>query len=161
MPWIEPKTNWKATDSMEYEDWLRITGNLQHLKDVYYIPGRWRSMDIPGGKNGRPTTTIVTNLEENLTLVRNYVKSLSMPEYEAIQWYAKLDPKYLRNPNFSDFNRWEQITWNMYRILRETLISGTFFAGKDRTVQKLSRSRVGLNAEHNIRRNDYARRNFG
>lgn len=152
MPWLEPKINWVSTDTMEYEDWLRITGNLQYLKDVYYIPGRWRSMTITGGKNGYPTVAIVTNLEENLTLVRNYVRNQSTEAFIALQWYAKLDPKYVRNPNFSDFNRWEKLTWDMYRILKSVLVSGTFYAGDDKTVQKFSRGREGGNT--------YARRSI-
>ena len=139
--WLEPKIDWTSNDYMNYDDWLRITGNLQHLKNVYYIPGRWRSMTIDEGRNGYPTVEIVNNLEENLTLVRNYLRNQSSSPYLPSSWFAKLDPQYSHNPNYEDFNRWEKMTYDMYLILKGVLVSGTFYSGDDRTVQKFSRGR--------------------
>lgn len=152
MPWLNPKTNWDPLDFMQYEDWLRITGNLQYLKDIYYIPGRWRPMLIENGKNGYPTVEIVNNLEENLNLVRNYLRNQASVPYEAYEWFAKLDPKYIKNPNYDDYNRWERYTQEAYLILKGTLVSDTFFAGNNRTVQKFSRGRIE-GGTYNARRN--------
>ena len=34
MAWMTPKTNWKATDTFEIEDYARIVGNITYLRDL-------------------------------------------------------------------------------------------------------------------------------
>lgn len=37
MAWQTPKTNWQATDYINYEDYNRIQGNLKHIADEFNL----------------------------------------------------------------------------------------------------------------------------
>lgn len=137
--WITPKTDWTEEEYYNYTDWLRITGNLEHLKNIQEYRGPWYSMDVPEEINGYPTVTLLNNFETNLTNVRNW--AIHSTPIVAYVWYPRLSVYYKKNPDYEDFNRWEDLELALYQIFRNELIAGTFRAGSNRMVQRFSRGR--------------------
>lgn len=149
--WKTPKTNWVAGDYFNYTDWERIIGNLEYLRDVYFVPGTWYSMEVPETVNGYPTVILLNNFEQNLEKVRiNITNNASVSKL--VTWYGRLDTRYVRNPDYKDYNRWETLEVTLFNITKHVLVSGTFRAGNNRTVQHFSRGRDFLSVGRGRRR---------
>lgn len=103
MAWMTPKTNWKATDTFEIEDYARIVGNITYLRNLaekmfVYIPAlaavpatkTYSSMIYPSDLNG---------IENNIVLLDTATYKTG---YQAKVWKANQS-----TPTYADYNRLE------------------------------------------------------
>ena len=145
MPWIKPKQDWVQADYFFLEDWNRIVSNAKYLYNLVGATFVWRDCDLPDTM-ALPYYDLVTNLESNL-LDLCKASGFNFVEFEATTWYARTSEEWTHNPSAEDFIRWETLEAQLYywtSIIsnpKNTLRSGTFYAGTNRVTQMLSRGR--------------------
>lgn len=112
--WIEPKTNWKSTDKINFSDYNRIKNNISYLRDIaltLYSDFPWNNMGADKNSYVQyPYADEFNNLENNLVLLRNY--TYAFYSGNAKTWYENQ-----RTPNFEDLNRLEGACLKMYNGL--------------------------------------------
>lgn len=138
MAWITPKTNWVATDYFNIGDWERVRSNLlslqAYLEELALGSFEVQSLDTPRGINSLPTSELINRLERSLNSAYSLVQN-AIPGWQAtVTWYARLDSRYLRNPAFTDWNRWEESieqvrVWAPKHVAAQ-IISGEIYAGE-------------------------------
>ena len=132
-----PKIDWKPSDIFQATDWNRIVSNAWHLFEVLGLAAEWTECPEVGVAD-LPYYDLVNSLEENL----GYLSSVTDVPFQQLRWYSRLSSSYVRNPSYVDFNRWEnliyQIAFKQSQI--RNLYAGTFTAGTNRIRQTLGRS---------------------
>ena len=112
--WIEPKTNWKSSDKINFSDYNRIKNNISYLRDIaltLYSDFPWNNMGADKNSYVQyPYADEFNNLENNLVLLRNY--TYAFYSGNAKTWYENQ-----RTPNFEDLNRLEGACLKMYNGL--------------------------------------------
>ena len=112
--WIEPKTNWKSTDKINFSDYNRIKNNISHLRDIaltLYSDFPWNNMGADKNSYAQyPYADEFNNLENNLVILRNYTYAFYSGNPKT--WYENQ-----RTPNFEDLNRLESACLKMYNGL--------------------------------------------
>lgn len=82
MTWIEPKTDWEITDSLNIEDFNRINGNIKYLIDnteKYF--GSFEHSDMPddiSDYSGAFYADDFNAFEDNLDAISNIITSLDI-----------------------------------------------------------------------------------
>jgi len=125
--WFTPKTNWKETDYYNIDDWDRVCSNLEYLHSCLIdleisIPSLLET-NTGRGFNELPYVHLINNMEENLN---NLLNSLNIEITENIQrkiWYDRMDIMYESNPNYQDWNRWENILLLAYKEIQTNYTS--------------------------------------
>lgn len=149
--WINPKTNWRKQDYFYLSDWNRIVTNIVYIHDLYGATFQLKDTTLES-TDSLPFYDIVNDLEYNLQqLFLVYLDySQYFPgniEHTQVTWFPVTASEYTRNPDFTDFNRWEDLLlnlydwWQHYNDANRSLFAGTFYAGTDYTLQLLSRGR--------------------
>lgn len=151
MPFIAPKTSWAPIDYFNVEDWNRVVDNLIFVNDWFKLHN-WpsaalQSMSLDRGQNSLPYVDLINRLEQNLQRVYE-ITGINFTEWRNSKtWYARLETQYHSNPNYDDWNRWEQLSKNLMESINYVTvylhqrISGTFYASADYRIQMLSRGR--------------------
>lgn len=122
MSWVTPKTNWVSTEFYNVEDWRRVQENLtllsQWLTTHGYLPTPTPLQDASIANSlALPTPQLLNKVESNLTLLYN-AYGINFSEWQPSKtWYARLATSYLTNPDYKDFNRWEELP----KRVKETL----------------------------------------
>lgn len=152
MSWSTPKVTWQATEFYNTEDWDRVRNNLiycnQWFIDHNYPSVQLNPLVLDRGRAELPTPILVNKLEDNLKMLYD-IFGVPFTEWQPREyWYGRLEGLYSRNPNYTDWNRWEQLPKRIKESLDyiETYfwhrVSGTFKCGNyNRIVQLLSRGR--------------------
>lgn len=151
MAFQTPKTNWKATDYFNIDDWMRVKDNLIFIND-WFKAHNWPSSVLQNteasrGINTLPSVELINRLEQNLKTIYNKT-GIPITEWrDSKTWYGRLESLYSTNPTYDDWNRWETLA----KRLKESIdyvdaylyqrISGTFYAGSNIRIQTLSRGR--------------------
>lgn len=108
MAWTTPKTDWTESSFFNVVDWNRIKDNVTYLADELEAFGYIRPgvVDIGLGRGtmSLPTYDLVNSLETNLLNLKNVLGTIA-PDVET--WHYRLSSLYNRNPDYSDWNRWE------------------------------------------------------
>lgn len=149
--WSTPKVDWKSIDYYNIEDWQRVRSNLEHLRD-WMIDAGVGSLTLLTTDTGRdhdelPYVYLVNNMEENLAQLLNIFGVNFTENFTRKTWYARLDALYSSNPDYQDWNRWEDILKRVYESIQyiDTYvfapISGTSYSGSERTLLRFSRGR--------------------
>ena len=149
--WTTPKTNWKAVDYYNIEDWQRVRSNLEHLRtwlQEHGVSGQaLLQTDTGRGYNEMPYVHLVNNMEKNLAELRRLFGTPFTEDVAQKTWYARLDSMYNSNPTYQDWNRWERILLRVYESIQYidtyvfTPVSGTGYSGSERTLIRFSRGR--------------------
>ena len=149
--WTTPKVDWKSTDYFNIEDWQRVRNNLEHLHEWLRNKGasapRLLETDTGRGYDELPYVHLVNNMEENLAKLRETFGVSFTEDVARKTWYERLNIMYERNPDYSDWNRWETILRLVYESLQYidtyiySTVSGTCYCGSARTELRFSRGR--------------------
>ena len=149
--WSTPKVDWKPIEYFNIEDWQRIRGNLEYLRDRLHAMGtRMPALletDTGRGYSELPYVHLVNNMEQNLADLREILGADFTEEVAQKTWYARLDSMYTSNPTYQDWNRWERVLLLVYEAIQYidtyvfSLVSGTSYCGEDRTLMRFSRGR--------------------
>lgn len=115
MAWETPKTNWRATDYFNLNDWNRIKNNLVYLADEIQAAGVTRpsvlDLTLTRDTMSLVTVQLANRLETTLKNVKNALHSI-VPAKKT--WYARTSVSYTQNPNYEDWNRWEATIQQIY-----------------------------------------------
>ncbi len=112
MAWIQPKTDWVASDYFNAEDYNRINGNVAHLKA--YLGSLFIGADIsPMGEEKTYLSLLYARemnaIESNVELLNNISYGLAIGE-------AKTYKANGATPTFEDFNRIENAMLALYEM---------------------------------------------
>lgn len=115
MAWITPKTNWVSSDFINYTDYERIRGNLDHLHDLsaelYYGMPNLNPMVAKASYSDYPYASEWNALEINLhRIFSNIVTVRSIGNQ--MTFYDNGT-----TPNYEELNRIESAMLNMYNTL--------------------------------------------
>lgn len=152
MSWQTPKTNWVSTDYYNVQDLERVRDNLlylqQQLTSLGYHSPQLEEISTARSYMTLPTVQLINALEQNLQTIAYTLGTWVDAVWGGKEtWVSILSSSYLRNPNSSDWNRWETLTVIVYEAIQyldvylHYRISGTFYAGSDTLVQMFSRGR--------------------
>lgn len=152
---LQPKTDWLPTDYFNAEDWNRIRNNLRYIRD-WFKEHQWgiRPLTDLTIQNLDAVTTSSVPRTYTVNYIENSIRYLhtdlgiDYPEYQNPPlWYSIVSTSYKRNPNSTDWNRWELFTVWCYRSTQaldtysNNRAAGTFHAGNNIRIQYLSRGR--------------------
>lgn len=151
MAYATPKTDWKATDFFNTTDFIRIRDNLQFCNE-WFKSHTWpfvalTDTQLTRGQNSLPTPQLINALESNLQRLHDAIGINFATWQDSKTWYERLDALYTANPDYTDWNRWEELakclkaTIDYVEIYLNNRISGTFTLGNSYSVQKFSRGR--------------------
>lgn len=103
MAWIEPKTNWEATDYFNAEDYNRIMGNLAYLKEFSRVLVKdFEILDM-----GREKTYSDFIYARELNVLEDNLETINLKTY-AMNIGEKVVYRDNGNtPLYSEFNRME------------------------------------------------------
>lgn len=149
--WLTPKTNWRATDFYNIEDWQRVRTNLEYLRnkleDIKVTIEPLKTTDNGKGYDEMPYVYLVNNMEQNLAMLQETFGVAFTGDVAQKTWYERLDALYTSNPSYKDWNRWEYILSCVYEAIQYietyifTPISGSCSCGSERTLIRFSRGR--------------------
>lgn len=147
MAWQLPKTDWKISDYYNLTDWLRLIHNVEYLGENLNVSVDTTLLYIGRGYAEMLYVSTVNALERYLQRLIQ-ATDIEAPAYVfTTTWHAIRDDMYTRNPNYTDWNRWEQVVEWVYGVVdyrnnyKYSVISGTCYAGSDRTLLRFSRGR--------------------
>lgn len=136
MTWQEPKIDWKVADYYTFNDFQRLIGNIEYLKNYQDSQGQdtssVQSIDTSEGINTIPYVETINVLEANLEIL---AELFNMSAYfNQVTWYPVLSDDYTRNPSYLDWIRWEQLTQLLYDSIsaetRSYNYSNEFYSGE-------------------------------
>lgn len=110
MAWIEPKTNWEATDYFNAEDYNRMIGNLAYLKEFSRaLVKDFEILDMGGEKaySDFIYAREINVLEDNLETIN--LKTYAMNIGEKVVYRDNGN-----TPLYSEFNRMEKAMKKIY-----------------------------------------------
>ena len=149
--WSQPKVTWQPTDYFNIEDWQRIRSNLEHIHSWLQNAGvskpRLLDTDTGRGYAELPYVYLVNNMEENLANLQKVFGVSPLEDTLQKTWYMRVDIRYISNPTYADWNRWETILLYVSEWIQYidsyvfTPISGTCRSGSERTLLRFSRGR--------------------
>lgn len=113
MPWQTPKTDWKATDYFNIEDYNRIIGNLSYLREMaleVYKRFQMADMGQEKGYSDYIYADEVNAIEANLTAICDNTYPFAVGERRT---YYPNQP----TPDYAEFNRIESACLLIYNNL--------------------------------------------
>lgn len=141
--WVDPKTNWVATDYFNLADWQRIVNNGLYVYSFIGATFSWEDCTL-ADTMALPYYDIVNKLETNL-LNLSTSPNIVKVGFTPTTWKPRTADDYVRNPSFEDFNRWEQFEYDLHYQTNKALhqlnflAAGYFTAGTDRLRQYFAR----------------------
>lgn len=146
------KTDWTSNDYFNLSDWNRIKNNLiainNSLKKLHMVSTDLNSLDMTRGTMSIPYVNNVNDLEDNIKKINDALGFSLFENVPYTTWYTRLSAQYTRNPNYTDWNRWESFTLQVQQCIKYMntytyqRVSGTFYATTSTTpIQKFSRGR--------------------
>ena len=114
MAWIDPKTNWTAKDFFNAEDYNRIIGNLNYLKDFSFkMFKEFISEDLGEEKNYESFIYAreINNIENNLDELNSATYRLSIGNKTVYQDNGN-------TPIFVEYNRLETAIMRLYNMMK-------------------------------------------
>ena len=103
MLWLKPKTDWKATDYFNKEDYNRIATNLKYIKE-FAKKFATRIMYLVGMGNKTAYTQFLTPAEVN-----NFQTNLHEVNDKTLQLDIGEDTQYRPEGATPDYNQWNRI----------------------------------------------------
>lgn len=152
MSWQTPKTSWTVNDYYNLADLQRVVDNLIYLKqqlaNIGYYSNDLETIDVTRGELTLPTVQLINKIEANLDTIAQAVGDWVEDTWDGrVVWVARTSTQWVRNPNYTDWNRWEQLTVLVISTIqlilsqKNRLSAGGFYAGGNRTTQIFSRGR--------------------
>lgn len=126
--WQTPKTNWVASDYFNVEDWNRIIGNIEYIKELCaeLYPDFVIAAVPYKGHEDFPYARELNDIENNLQAINNNTYPLNLGDKKT--WQANRAA-----PSYEDFNRWENAIMKLGTSLKaqmETLPRLSFVLGQ-------------------------------
>lgn len=112
MAWIQPKTDWVASDYFNAEDYNRINGNVAHLKA--YLGTLFKEMEISLSEEEKTNLSLIYAREMNA--IENGLSALNGGTYGLDIGESKTYKPNGKVPNFEDYNRLESATLALYEM---------------------------------------------
>ena len=113
MAWIEPKTNWVATDYFNASDYNRIIGNVKHLKAFYESFGS----KVEEIQVGEEKTYLSMIYAREMNDIENAVQQINTGTYKlnigAKSVYSANNP----TTRHTDLNRIENAILRLYKTM--------------------------------------------
>lgn len=133
MAWQTPKTDWVSTDFFNIQDWNRIRGNIQYIKEL--CDRLYDYFTINGIEEKTYSSMLyakeINALEEDIYKINMNTYSVSANEQKS--WAANM-----KAPSYEDFNRWERMTLKLKQSLEgqmDSLPRLSFILGQGRDIQ--------------------------
>lgn len=125
--WITPKTNWKATDFINYADYNRIVNNVAFLRRWIYSQYKidYENMTYSSGYTDYPYADMLNAIENNLDRLNNGSFRLNIGSKTAFVDNGK-------GLDYNELNRLESAILALYNRItvgREALQMMTFTFG--------------------------------
>lgn len=139
MSWSTPKTDWKSSDFYSVQDLLRIQEDQEFLYKWITasggtVPG-YKSLGVINSVNTIPYLSTINTLEHNLQQLASAAKAANAPKVHT--WYARRDRRYVSNPTYQDWNRWEQTLGIILGALQladaAKIMTNEFYCGEAQT----------------------------
>lgn len=112
MAWIQPKTDWVATDYFNVEDYNRINGNVAHLKA--YIGTLFDTVEISLSEEEKTNLSLIYAREMNV--IENGLAALNGKSYGLNIGESKTYKPNGKVPTFEDYNRIESAILALYEM---------------------------------------------
>lgn len=112
MAWIQPKTDWVASDYFNATDYNRINGNVAHLKA--YLGTLFKEMEISLSEEEKTNLSLPYAREFNA--IENGLSALNDGTYGLDIGESKTYRPNGNTPNFEDYNRLESATLALYEM---------------------------------------------
>lgn len=110
MDWIQPKTDWTKEDAFDYENYNRVTGNLEYLHEF--------ANSLFGTLSELKIETNKVNLDpiyaRHMNDIENGVERLNDETYRLNIGAKKTYKSNGHVPDYEDYNRIESATLNLY-----------------------------------------------
>lgn len=110
MAWIEPKTDWVATDYFNASDYNRINGNVAHLKA--YLGTLFNGIEISLSEEEKSYLSLIYAREMNA--IEDSISALNIASYGLPIVDAKTYKANGATPTYEDLNRIENSLWALY-----------------------------------------------
>lgn len=114
MAWTTPKTNWVATDFINYTDYERVRNNILYLRDLastVYAEITLENMTAKSGFSAYPYASEFNTLERNLHHIFNSINTI--PSIGTMMTFYDNGA----TPNYAEWNRIESACLSMYNTL--------------------------------------------
>ena len=112
MAWIEPKTDWVATDYFNATDYNRINGNVAHLKA--YLATLFKEVEISLSEDEKSYLSLIYAREMNA--IEDAVSALNNGSYGFTIGEKKTYRANGSTPTYEDFNRLENAILKLYEM---------------------------------------------
>ena len=138
MSWVNPKTDWRSNDYFNVGDWERIVNNIQYLANAYpnyeLQSPNLANINLDRDALSLPYVSLINKLEQNLTLLYDILNEPDEVQWQKVIWYNRLDSNYVRNPDYTDWIRWEKLLLDIYNVISKfvkmSYISNEFISGE-------------------------------
>lgn len=113
MAWVTPKTDWKAQDWFNIEDYWRITGNIRYLHE--YAQALWPPFEMGGTVAADigeiSSANMLNRVEEDIQRLAD--NTFRLAAFEGGKAFAANSPAW----NWEDLNRIENNLLRLYYML--------------------------------------------
>ncbi len=132
MPWLNPKTDWKETDFLNFEDMNRVENNTGVVKElIVFLEGNFNLEQL---KTDRDMITI--EFADSLNRIERNIEKLKNNFYKPLYWEdCKTNWQAGDKFDYTDANRLEKNIKLLYDLAKSTADNikycGTFSCGEE------------------------------
>jgi hypothetical protein len=110
--WITPKTDWTSSDYFNIEDYSRIVGNIQYLRD--FISTLFSDITLESVESEKQYDSMI--YAEEINAIERNLEKINVYDFDIGE--TKVYYVNEHTPNFEEFNRIESATLKLYTTIK-------------------------------------------